>query len=338
MYRIISLALLIFLISFLTFFYSSFTGFFSKTPTENIPASEQPEKEIGLPKENVTVEQKVEEKKEEVPKCPESCDDNNPCTKDFCDETTGYLCKHSNLNGDVGGCSELIDVCIKATCIYGKCAAIKVDNCCGNNICEARETCESCPTDCECPAHQEGEGLPEEDNVAEHIVISEVYYDTLNETCSEFVELYNPLNQDIDISGWIIATSKSSKDAIIPENSFVPAHSFYLIGDRCWSEGRDNPEWSDADHNETITLSNKNGWVILKDSSENLIDRLGWGDAVNYEGNPAIDVTEGHSLERKPGYENPSGGNGIDTDNNANDFLDRETPEPQNSSSLEIPS
>ena len=32
-----------------------------------------------------------------LPTCPESCDDNNPCTNDFCSNQTDYKCEHKKI-------------------------------------------------------------------------------------------------------------------------------------------------------------------------------------------------------------------------------------------------
>jgi hypothetical protein len=173
--------------------------------------------------------------------------------------------------------------------------------------------------------------------LTDHVVISEIYYDSLDETCSEFIELYNPKNEDVDISNWTIDTSAYLDDAAIPTNTFIKSYGFYLIADSCWYRGRDNSTWPEADHNETITLSNNNGWIILKDNLGVNIDIVGWGSATNYEGNQTIDVNEGKSLERKPGYLNDTFGNGWDSDNNLEDFIIKDVPEPQNSTFFEIP-
>lgn len=53
-------------------------------------------------------------------RCPESCDDNNPCTLDGCSVTTNYFCKH----------------------------VIKEGSCCGNHKCDSDENKCSCQQDC----------------------------------------------------------------------------------------------------------------------------------------------------------------------------------------------
>jgi len=51
--------------------------------------------------------------------CPISCDDNNPCTRDYCSAATNYECKHE-----------------------------PIVPCCGNGVCEMGESCETCEKDC----------------------------------------------------------------------------------------------------------------------------------------------------------------------------------------------
>lgn len=53
-------------------------------------------------------------------KCPESCDDNDECTDDFCSAETGYECRHDMM-----------------------------EDCCGNGVCESGEDYTNCAADCE---------------------------------------------------------------------------------------------------------------------------------------------------------------------------------------------
>src|SRR3989338_7559755 len=52
-------------------------------------------------------------------KCPDSCNDNNLCTKDYCGSETNYICKNDIITP-----------------------------CCGNNLCENGESTSSCSVDC----------------------------------------------------------------------------------------------------------------------------------------------------------------------------------------------
>ena len=80
------------------------------------------------------------------------------------------------------------------------------------------------------------------------------------------------------------------------------------------------------------------------------IDLIGWGTAIlaNYEGTVAVKPAQGVSLERKANLSSTSismaiggidefEGNGNDSNNNLNDFVQRITPQPQNSSSQAEP-
>lgn len=166
----------------------------------------------------------------------------------------------------------------------------------------------------------------------DHVVISEVLYDPLaTESGGEFVELYNPTSYDIGIGNWNIATETSLTDATIPENTIIKAYGYYLIADSGWSSNKDNISWPEADYEEALSLSNSNaGVALIKEDA--IIDAVGWGSSTDideglFEGTPADGVKAGSSLERES-----------DTDNNAEDFVERTNPEPKNSlSDTEIP-
>ena len=92
-------------------------------------------------------------------------------------------------------------------------------------------------------------------NFASAVYINQVLYDPEgSETSSEAIEFYNPQPHDVDISGWIIATETSLKDAVIPANSIIKAKGYYLIADTGWNSSG----WRAADHEEKITMNNLN--------------------------------------------------------------------------------
>ena len=150
------------------------------------------------------------------------------------------------------------------------------------------------------------------------VVINQVLYNPENtESGAEAVELYNNGNNDIDISGWKLATESTLNDAVIPENTVICAGCYYLIADEGWSNSKDNQTWADADLEEPISLYNANsGAAIIQ--NETIVDAVGWGnpDEISndlFEGTPANGAEEGKSLLRID-----------DTDNNINDFTDSE--------------
>lgn len=148
------------------------------------------------------------------------------------------------------------------------------------------------------------------------VVINQILYNPENtESGAEAVELYNNGNNDIDISGWKLATETTMKDAVIPENTVICSGCYYLIADRGWNESKDNETWPDADLEEPITMSNSNSGIAIV-QNETIIDAAGWGnpDEISndlFEGTPANEASEGKSLLRTD-----------DTNNNINDFIE----------------
>jgi len=84
--------------------------------------------------------------------CSESCDDGNPCTFEYCNETTDFKCKYTILKGEVEGCKGMVEgSCSKYSCVSGSCTLIYSSVCCGNGKCDSDETYSVCPRDCEQP-------------------------------------------------------------------------------------------------------------------------------------------------------------------------------------------
>jgi len=161
---------------------------------------------------------------------------------------------------------------------------------------------------------------------ADHIVISEIYINEIK-SGSEWIELYNPTDNDISIYAWLIDTKSYSNDITLP-SAKIKAKGFYFIGDQSsgsWTP--DNDDWPIVDYSEAMTLANSDSWISLKNESRVLIDKVGWGNAVDFEGG-AINTNpgKGQSFARKLVGEIIQ-----DTDNNQNDFVVQETPNPQNS-------
>ncbi len=186
-----------------------------------------------------------------------------------------------------------------------------------------------------------------------HLVISEILIDGVYEssasTNDEFVEIYNPTDNPVDVSNWTIdyrsATSTTfTLKYTFPAGTLIQSHKYYLFGGGGVSN-RDN-----ISESVVLGLGNTGGGAFLRNSTGTTIDLIGWGTAIssNYEGSVATKPAQGISLERKANISSTStsmgiggtdefAGNGYDSDNNANDFVQRTTPQPQNSSSLAEP-
>jgi len=193
---------------------------------------------------------------------------------------------------------------------------------------------------------------------ANHVVISELYPNPMDETYSEWVELYNPTGNAITIGGDNFGRISGAApgivyvDGTIPLGTVIKPYGFYLIGDNAVLA--DNRSWPTADFVPTarLTITNSNAGYGLKGLDNLFIDRFGYGTAPGpngYEGTPfpTNPTADNYSYERKaianstaatmaPGGVHSTWGNGYDTDNNAKDFVMHTVAtdaSPQNSSS-----
>ncbi len=177
---------------------------------------------------------------------------------------------------------------------------------------------------------------------ASHIVISEVQPGLTGATTNEFIELYNPTNTNIDVTGWRLAKKTASASAT--EEDFVSnfpaktinAHGFLLIAHTDY-DGVAIPE--DITYSENPFAGNNT--LLLYDSSDVLVDKVGMGTAADVETAAKGNPSSGDSIERKAtststgttlgvGGTEETAGNGEDTNNNSADFVNRGEPQPQN--------
>ena len=167
------------------------------------------------------------------------------------------------------------------------------------------------------------------------ILISEVMAGKQGNNNYEFIELYNPGDNLVDLQGWSLWYRLATSDADLPVYSWemrtlIPPHGHYLL----IRSGEDLGLPADAFF--TQGLNNSGGGLALLNTSASTADSLGWGKAPDgfLEGVAAPKLQNDTSLERKPGGE---AGNKSDTDNNEADFLVQSSPNPQNTSSTATP-
>lgn len=144
-----------------------------------------------------------------------------------------------------------------------------------------------------------------------------LYSPNSTEAGGEAIELYNPAETDVNLDGWTIATGVSDQDVTLPKNATINAKSHFLITDIGWNNQKDNSEWKTADYEETMTLTNTNSGILLKNKNGTMIDAVGWGDQTkikigHYAGQPAKEVKKGNSLMRIS-----------NTGNNSQDFTEQ---------------
>lgn len=182
-----------------------------------------------------------------------------------------------------------------------------------------------------------------ESATAGHVVISEIQVASLSSGNDEFIELYNPTSSIVDLSGFQL--TKKPQDAL-PESNLIASlsgqiasHGFLLI-----AKSNSNASAS-ANLVYSSSISDNNTITLYKDSTRvEKVDEVGFGIASDSETAPAATPSAGKSIERKAnvfsdvtsmgiGGSDEFAGNSEDTDNNSNDFVVRDNPQPQNSSS-----
>jgi len=153
----------------------------------------------------------------------------------------------------------------------------------------------------------------------DHLVINEVYYDTVGtDSDEEWIELYNPTAVDIPISDYQI--TYSTHKIIILADQTIKSQEFVVIA-RNQSDfklvyGLDSLNVTGFN----FDLPNSGGYLVLQNEKAEEIDAVFWEKVGPKGENFAANVATGHSIEREP--------LGLDRDDCSKDFVDREPPTP----------
>jgi parallel beta-helix repeat protein len=186
-----------------------------------------------------------------------------------------------------------------------------------------------------------------------YLVISEIQIAGIRSADDEFIELYNASDSDIQLDGFKIVKKIDSKvnevvlvTSDVLAQKTIKALSYLLVARTDYYSGIAVPDiwWPKS---EIYGLANDNT-IILYGSDDEVVDKVGWGSAVDFEGSAfAVNPSGGQSLERKANADSTdisldSGadayqGNGWDTNKNNADFVLQAIPYPQNSSSISEP-
>ncbi|MDO8435789.1 MAG: lamin tail domain-containing protein, partial [bacterium] len=145
-------------------------------------------------------------------------------------------------------------------------------------------------------------------------------------TEERFIELYNPNNSEIGLSGWYVqrkTETGASWNSLVSSTQFegksISPNSHFLIS-RSATASQDILAGD-------LTLTESNA-IALKNPNRETVDKVGWGNAQDFETVAVASPETGKSIGRKW-----SGQSYIDTDNNQNDFeLQSPTPKTQNQS------
>ena len=144
------------------------------------------------------------------------------------------------------------------------------------------------------------------------VIISEIQILPIEQ---RFIELYNPNDSNVDLTGYYIqrkTKTATSWSSLVSSPNFegkaIRASNYFLI----------SREIENSDILLDITLSDDN-LLVLKSLDGEVADKLGFGEAQDFEIAPAQNPLTGQSISRT---------GGVDTDNNGVDFMVFDSPSP----------
>ena len=169
----------------------------------------------------------------------------------------------------------------------------------------------------------------------EGVFISELLPGVPGDNNLEFIELYNPTAEAMDLKGWSLWYRMDDKQEAKlvyawESRTDVPGYGHYLLA----RAGREIGNVGDAKYD--VPLFERRGGLVLRDADDETVDTLVWGNGPGdfMAGSPAPAPEDGASLERLPGGDR---GNGTSSGDNAADFAFNPSPNPQNSGDLITP-
>ena len=179
-----------------------------------------------------------------------------------------------------------------------------------------------------------------------HVVISQIQISgaTAND---EFIELFNPTTTSIDLSKWRLtrktSTGSSSQNLVASLSGTIAPKSYFLIT----HPSSTAVNLADFEYSSSSSGMTTNNTVTLySDAGITVVDKVGFGTAADTEGSPFAENPEASgSLVRKAsasstaqslftGGSEVTSGNGLDTDNNAADFVLFTTSLPRNTDTI----
>ncbi|MBI2459575.1 MAG: lamin tail domain-containing protein [Parcubacteria group bacterium] len=171
----------------------------------------------------------------------------------------------------------------------------------------------------------------------QNILISQIQIGGTTVT-DEFVELYNPNDQPINLSGYRLSKKTASASSTPVNlltsfaNFYLPGYSYYLI---THPTGYDDKIAADAVYSTSQSIADNNTIILYSDAGKNIVDKVGYGAASDFE-TQAVVVINNKLSNNKSIIRKISKGIMQDTDNNANDFEIQDTPTPQNANSPKL--
>lgn len=142
-----------------------------------------------------------------------------------------------------------------------------------------------------------------------HVVINAFQIAGAKST-DEFIELYNPTTESVKLTGWRLAKKTASGNLYNILTSFpdieIPSGDFIVVAHKDFSGS------SDIFYSTSSSFSENNTIVLYSDQGKTVVDKVGYGSVVDFEGALLPNPAAGEVFQRRQ--------NGVDTDNNASDF------------------
>ena len=162
-------------------------------------------------------------------------------------------------------------------------------------------------------------------------VISEVYANaSSSEYDGEWLELYNPGDKEVSLAGYTIEFGLG-ETVSLPATSTIPANGYFLIGNKGWQP--DDPAWPDPDYKEEFGLNNSGEIIRITNKNGEEVDRWKYSNPKELKSFERKACLRSTPDKMASGGAHHDKGNGWDTNENSEDFIIKENPEPQNSSS-----
>jgi hypothetical protein len=126
----------------------------------------------------------------------------------------------------------------------------------------------------------------------------------------EYIEIYNASNQDINLFGWRLAKKTSSGNS---SNLLTTFPEIFIEPDSVLVIGHENCICSpDLIYSTSSSVASDNTIILYSDNGKTVVDKVGFGNAIDFETAPAKNPDDFEIYGRK--------NNGLDTNNNKADF------------------
>ncbi|TSC95173.1 MAG: parallel beta-helix repeat-containing protein [Parcubacteria group bacterium Licking1014_1] len=168
------------------------------------------------------------------------------------------------------------------------------------------------------------------------ILISEIQTAGLTDEKEEFVELYNPNNEEVVLTSWYLhrKTETGSDYSTFASNTLfsgkkIVPKGYFLIA----RQESSFVSLADIITDNSLGNSGSSSSLVIKNPNGEISDKLGFGQGQDYESVPALSPGKAKSLGRKLVNETEQ-----DTDNNLADFeIQNPTPKAKNTTFVEPP-